>query len=90
MFYYIRMIIIKDNNLMIFNIIYKNYRYLIMSFRLSSALLINQRYINDIFLSVLKQFVILYQNDILIFSNTREEYKQYIKKILKILKKVEL
>ncbi len=31
------------------------------------------------FLSILKQFVIL-----------REEYKQYIKKILKILKKVEL
>ncbi len=32
----------------------------------------------------------LYQNNILIFNNTREEYKQYIKKILKILKKVEL
>ena len=34
--------------------------------------------------------MILYQNDILIFSNTQEEYEQYIKKILKILKKVEL
>ncbi len=33
--------------------------------------------------------MILYQNDILIFSNTQEEYEQYIKKILKILKKVE-
>ena len=81
---------IKDSNLIIFSTIYRNYRYLIISFRLSSAPLINQRYMNDIFLSVLKRFIILYQNDILIFNNTREEYKQYIKKILKILKKVEL
>ncbi len=81
---------IRDSNLMIFSMMYKNYCYLIMSFRLSSALLINQRYMNNIFLSILKQFVILYQNNILIFNNTREEYEQYVKKILKILEKVEL
>jgi len=38
---------------------------------------------------VLERFMILYQNNILIFNNTREEYEQHIKKILKILKKIE-
>ncbi len=41
MFYYIKIIIIKDNDLIIFNIIYKNYRYLVISFKLSLILLIN-------------------------------------------------
>ncbi len=38
---------------------------------------------------MLERFMILYQNNILIFNNTREEYEQHIKKILKILKKIE-
>ena len=75
MFHYIRIIIIRDNDLIIFSIVYKNYRYLVMLFRLSLTLSINQKYINNMFLNILKQFMILYQNNILIFNNMREEYK---------------
>ncbi len=48
------MIITKDNNLITFNIIYKNYRYLIMSFKLSLTLLINYLYINNILIDMLE------------------------------------
>jgi predicted GTPase len=44
-----------------------------------------QLFINNVFREYLNVFVIIYLDDILIFSKIEEEYKEYIKKILRKL-----
>jgi HD-GYP domain-containing protein (c-di-GMP phosphodiesterase class II) len=44
-----------------------------------------QAFINNVLRKYLDVFVIIYLDDILIFSKTEEEYKEHIKKILKKL-----
>ena len=57
-----------------------------MPFGLINAPAIQQVFINNVLREYLDVFVIIYLDDILIFSKTKEEYKEYIKKILKRLK----
>ena len=52
-----------------------------MSFRLINAPATWQAFINNIFREYLDVFIIIYLDDILIFSKTEEEHKEYIKKI---------
>jgi predicted RecB family endonuclease len=56
-----------------------------MSFGLINAPATWQAFINNIFREYLNVFVIIYLDDILIFSKTEKEYKEYIKKILRRL-----
>jgi HD-GYP domain-containing protein (c-di-GMP phosphodiesterase class II) len=56
-----------------------------MPFRLINAPAIWQAFINNVLREYLDVFIIIYLDDILIFSKTEEEYKRYIKKILKKL-----
>jgi predicted RecB family endonuclease len=56
-----------------------------MSFGLINTPVIWQVFINNILREYLDVFVIIYLDDILIFSKTEEEYKEYIKKILRRL-----
>jgi hypothetical protein len=53
-----------------------------MSFGLINAPAIWQAFINNILREYLDVFIIIYLDDILIFSKTEEEYKKYIKKSL--------
>jgi hypothetical protein len=53
----------------------------VMSFRLINAPATWQAFINNIFREYLDVFIIIYLDDILIFSKTEEEHKEYIKKI---------
>jgi len=46
--------------------------------------------VNDILHEFLKNFVIIYLNDIIIYSKTKKNYVQYINKVLKILKNKDL
>ena len=48
-----------------------------------------QSLINNILKEYFNKFYIIYLNNILIFSNSKEKHEEYITIVLKILKKVE-
>ncbi len=56
-----------------------------MSFELTNVLATYQKIINNILRQYLNQFVIVYLNDIIIYSKTLKEYINYIFKVLKCL-----
>jgi len=68
----------------------EHYEYLIMSFDLINASVTFQIFMNNVLWHYLNQFVIVYLNDILVYSKTKKEHVQYVKKILQTLKKVNL
>ena len=53
-----------------------------MPFRLINAPATFQVFIDDVLKEYLNEFVLVYINDILIYSDTREEHVRYIKKVL--------
>jgi hypothetical protein len=55
---------------------------LVMPFGLTRALAIFQRFINDSLRNYLDQFCSAYLDDILIYSKTREEHEEHIRKVL--------
>jgi len=61
-----------------------------MFFNLINASITFQTFVNNILRRYLNQFVILYLNDILVYSKTKKEHVQHVKKILQTLKKVDL
>ena len=50
-----------------------------MFFRFINALVIYQQFINDTFIKYLNVFIVVYFDDILIYSKIFEEYVKYIK-----------
>ncbi len=61
-----------------------------MFFNLINASVTFQTFVNNILRRYLNQFVIVYLNDILVYSKTKKEHVQHVKKILQTLKKVDL
>ena len=68
----------------------KHYEYLIMFFNLINASVTFQTFMNNVLWHYLNQFIIVYLNDILVYSKTKKEHMQHVKKILQTLKKVNL
>jgi len=68
----------------------EHYKYLIMSFNLINASVTFQIFVNNVLWCYLNQFIIVYLNDILIYSRTKKEHMQHVKKVLQTLKKVDL
>jgi len=64
---------------------YGLFEWLIMPFGLSNAPLAFQRFMNDIFSDVLDVFVVIYLDDILIYSDNMDDHKKHVKKVLKRL-----
>ena len=56
-----------------------------MQFRLINAPAIFQKRINSVLREHLDEFIIIYLNDIIIYSNSKEEYFKYIKWVLQRL-----
>jgi len=65
---------------------YEHYEYTVMSFELKNVFVIFQWLINDILWKYLNNFVIIYLNDILIYSEDLEMHCEHVWKILKKLK----
>ena len=64
---------------------YELYEYLVMPFSLANALSLFQHYINDTLRDYLNVFCTVYIDDILIYSNSWEEYITHVKKVLECL-----
>lgn len=63
------------------------FEWLVMSFRLCSSPATFKRVMNDVLRPLLDDFVIVYLDDILIFSKTCEEHVKHVKQTLDVLKK---
>ena len=61
------------------------YEYLVMPFRLTNAPATFQAFINNVLWEYLNQFVIIYFDDILIYSKTKEQHVQHVCKVLQAL-----
>ena len=69
----------------VFRTCYDHFEYLIISFELINVPIIFQSYINSALQEYLDDFYITYLDDILIYSNSSEEYIHHIHLILEKL-----
>jgi hypothetical protein len=76
-----------------FNTRYGHYEYLVGSFGLCNMPATFQRLMNDVFGGPggpLDHFVLVYLDDILIYSKTAEEHRQHVEQVLQLLRKHKL
>ena len=77
-------------NLIIFHIRYRFYKYKVLSFSFCNSFAFFQRYINDVLFNYLNNFCTVYVNNILIYSDNLLKHDVQVKKILQCLKKADL
>ena len=64
---------------------YGSFEWLVMPFRLSNAPLAFQRFMNEVFSDMLDICVVVYLDDILIYSDDLDIHKSHVKEVLKRL-----
>lgn len=57
---------------------YGHYEYLVMSFDVSNALGVFMKYMNKIFHPYLNQFILVFMDDILVYSKSDEEHARHL------------
>ena len=65
---------------------YGYYEYTVMSFGLTNAPAIFMDYMNRIFRPYLDQFIVVFIDDILIYSKTEREHEEHLRIVLQILR----
>jgi hypothetical protein len=71
---------------MAFTMRYSVYEYLVMSFRLTNALAHFMYLMNSVFIPELDQFVVVFIDDILVYSKSMEEHEEHIQIVLQRLR----
>ena len=69
---------------------YGHYEYTIMSFGLTKTLVVFMDHINQIFKPYLDKFVVVFIDDILIYSRTKEAHEEHLSIVLQILREWKL
>jgi len=69
---------------------YGHYEYVVMSFWVANSPAIFMDYMNRIFRPYLDQFVVLFINDIPIYSESRDEHAEHLRVVLGILREHKL
>ena len=69
---------------------YDSFEFLVMPFRLTNAPTTFCMLMNKIFHPYLDKFVVVYLNDIVIYSDTLKEHVEHLRKVFKILRQNEL
>lgn len=80
----------KDIPKIAFRMRYGHYEYSVMSFGMSNAPLVFMEYMNRIFHPYLDQFVVVFINDILIYSKSDKEHMEHLRIMLQTLKEKKL
>ena len=81
-------ILVKDDDVQktAFRSRYGHYEYVIMPFGVTNALAVFMDYINRIFRPFLDKFVVVFIDDILIYSRTQEEHAEHLRLVLGVLR----
>jgi hypothetical protein len=64
---------------------YGHFKYTVMPFGLTNALAVFQHLMNDIFWEYMDEFVMVYLDDILIFSKEQETHDKHVRLVLATL-----
>ena len=80
----------KDTPMTAFRTHFNHYQFKLLSFELTTAPATFQGVMNRIFQQHLGRFVLVYLDDILVFSKTQEEHLEHLRKIFNILRKNKL
>ncbi|MBW0545536.1 hypothetical protein O181_085251 [Austropuccinia psidii MF-1] len=75
-----------DEHLTAFRTKYGSYGYLVMPFGLTNAPALLQNLVNDIFADFLDIVVVVYSDDIMVFSSPQEEHVKYVASVLQRLR----
>ena len=75
---------------MVFRTCYSYYKYTVMLFGLTNALVVCQVLINNVLREHLDITVVAYLDDILVYSQTLEEHKVHVRQVLECLAKADL
>ncbi|GJY79974.1 RNA-directed DNA polymerase, partial [Tanacetum coccineum] len=73
-----------------FRIRYGHYEFLVMPFGLTNAPAVFMDLMNRVFHEFLDKFVIVFIDDILVFSKSKEEHEEHLRTVLQILRQEKL
>ena len=74
----------------VFRTLYGHYEFLVMSFGLTNASVAFMDLMNRVFQLYVDQFVVVFINDILVYSNDREDHDTHLRVVLETLRKQQL
>ena len=69
---------------------YGNYEYVVMPFGVTNAPAVFMDYMNWIFRPFLDKFIVVFIDDILIYSKTQEEHAEHLRLVLSVLREKQL